>query len=379
GLSYKVIMLPETRYMPAATLSHLVELARAGATVVVRNRMPADVPGLSNLAADRALFKRLLSQLDFKVTEAPNLRIARVGAGRFMIDKDIRMLLANAGTRREVLVDRGLSFTRRRDSGGTFYFILNRGAAPVEGWVPLQTGVQTRAASAALFNPLTGESGIAASRAANGGQEVYLQLAPGESCVVKTFDSAQRGQPYPYFKTAGEPRALSGEWSVNFVEGGPSLPPARQLSDLGSWTAFGGDEYKYFSGTARYTLNFARPQGPNGDWLLDLGRVAESARVRLNGQELGTLFTAPFRARVPAALLRETNTLEVEVSNLMLNRAIDLERRGVKYKKFYNTNFPARRPENRGTDGLFDATKLSPRDSGLLGPVSLAPVEPVRF
>ena len=107
--------------------------------------------------------------------------------------------------------------------------------------------------------------------------------------------------------------------------------------------------------------------------------MAESARVRLNGQELGTLFTAPFRVRVPASLLREQNTLEVAVSNLMLNRAIDLERRGVKYKKFYNTNFPARRPENRGADGLFDATKLSPRDSGLLGPVTLAPAEPVRF
>ena len=130
---------------------------------------------------------------------------------------------------------------------------------------------------------------------------------------------------------------------------------------------------------SRYTLNFNRPLGANADWLLDLGRVAETARVRLNGRELGTLFTSPFRVRVPAALLRETNTLEVEVSNLAINRVIDMERRGVKYKKFYNTNFPARRPENRGADGLFDATKLAPRDSGLLGPVTLTPIEPVRF
>ena len=63
----------------------------------------------------------------------------------------------------------------------------------------------------------------------------------------------------------------------------------------------------------------------------------------------------------------------------MLNRVIDMERRGVRYKKFYNTNFPARRPENRGPDGLFDATRLAPRDSGLLGPVTLTPVEPLRF
>ncbi len=101
--------------------------------------------------------------------------------------------------------------------------------------------------------------------------------------------------------------------------------------------------------------------------------------MRLNGRDLGTLITQPFAVRIPAALLREQNTLEVYVSNLALNRVIDMERRGVRYKKFYNTNFPARRPENRGADGLFDATKLAPRDSGLLGPVTLTPVEPVRF
>jgi hypothetical protein len=376
GLDYKVIVLPETRLVPAETFSRLFALASAGATVVVRKGLPADVPGFANLEASRAAFRRLVAQIDFTDTDTAGVRSARVGAGRFLLGDDLTRLLAHAGTRRESLVERGLRFTRRRDANGEFYFILNRGAAPVEGWVPLQT----RAASAAVFNPLTGEAGIAATRAAaGGGQEVYLQLAPGESCVVKTFESARRGQSYAYFKTSDVPRTLGGEWSVSFVEGGPRLPPARQSNALGSWTTFGGDAYESFSGTARYTLAFDRPQGADGDWLLDLGRVAESARVRLNGRELGTLFTPPFRVRVPAALLRETNTLEVEVSNLMLNRVIDMERRGAKYKKFYNTNFPARRPENRGADGLFDATKLAPRDSGLLGPVTLTPIGPVRF
>jgi hypothetical protein len=376
GLDYKVIVLPETRFVPAETFERLAALARAGATVVVRKSLPADVPGLASLEARRAALKRALSQLDFTDTDAAGVRSARFGAGRFLLGDDLTRLLAYAGTRREALVERGLRFTRRRDAGGEFYFILNRGAGTVEGWVPLRTSAR----AAALFNPLTGEAGIAASRAsAGGGQEVYLQLAPGESCVVRTFDSARRVQSYPYFKAAGEPRTLGGEWSVSFVEGGPQLPPALHMPKLVSWTSFGGDEYKYFSGTARYTLNFDRPQGAGGDWLLDLGRVAESVRVRLNGRELGTLFTPPFRVRVPAALLRDSNTLEVEVSNLMINRVIDLERRGVKYKKFYNTNFPARRPEDRGADGLFDATKLAPRDSGLLGPVTLTPVEPVRF
>ena len=147
---------------------------------------------------------------------------------------------------------------------------------------------------------------------------------------------------------------------------------------MNSWTKLEGDAYKTFSGTARYALDFDRPAGHGGDWLLDLGRVAESARVRLNGRDLGTLIASPYHLRIPAALLRDRNTLEVEVTNVMLNRVIDMERRGVKYKRFYNTNFPARRPENRGADGLFDATKLAPRDSGLLGPVTLTPADPAR-
>ena len=36
-----------------------------------------------------------------------------------------------------------------------------------------------------------------------------------------------------------------------------------------------------------------------GNYLLDLGRVAESARVRLNGRDLGTLFARPSRGARP--------------------------------------------------------------------------------
>lgn len=376
GLNYKVIVLPETRYVPAQTLSRLVGLARAGATVVVRKSIPTDVPGLASYEVTSGAFKRLLAQINFTNTEADGVRSARVGAGRFLLGDDLNKLLTHAGTRREAMVEQGLRFTRRRYAGGGLYFILNRGAAPVEGWVP----VASRARSAAVFDALTGEAGLTNVRpAAGGGQEVYLQLAPGESCVLKTFDGPTRGEPFPYFKPAGTPRPLDGGWQVQFVEGGPRLPPELSLKELRSWIRLDGAAYKSFSGTARYTTGFDQPEGHAGDWLLDLGRVAESARVRLNGHDLGTVITPPFRVRVPAALLRGRNALEVFVTNLPLNRVIDMEEREVKYKKFYNTNFPARRPENRGADGLFDATKLAPRDSGLLGPVTLIPIEPVRF
>lgn len=135
---------------------------------------------------------------------------------------------------------------------------------------------------------------------------------------------------------------------------------------------------KKFSGTARYTITFALPQKDADGWLLDLGRVAESARVTLNGKDLGTLIK-PYRIRIPKDLTKEKNTLEIAVSNLMANRIADMDRRNVNWKKFYNINFPPRRKENAGADGLFNASHWQPRDSGLIGPVTLVPIETMRF
>jgi hypothetical protein len=112
-------------------------------------------------------------------------------------------------------------------------------------------------------------------------------------------------------------------------------------------------------------------------WRLDLGRVHETARVRLNGRPLGTLIGPDWALTIPAALLGADNLLEVEVSNLMANRIADMDRRGLAWKIFYNVNMPASRQENRGADGLFDASRWEPRSSGLLGPVTLTPLATV--
>ncbi|MEO8622142.1 MAG: hypothetical protein ABI625_13815 [bacterium] len=109
-------------------------------------------------------------------------------------------------------------------------------------------------------------------------------------------------------------------------------------------------------------------------WRLDLGVVHESARVTLNGKDLGTYIGPWFRVDIPGDIMRDSNTLEVSVSNLMANRIADLDRRGVIWKKFYNTNFPARLGANRGPDGMFSAAKWTPLPSGLSGPVTLTPM-----
>jgi hypothetical protein len=374
GASYRAVVLPETQVIPHETFERMVALAREGATIIVRGGLPSHVPGWGNLGRRRDSLKALIERLRFDKMDGSDAQVAKVGKGRFLQGHDLRRLLALAGIKPEPMAGQGLRFIRRKDGRGQYYFVVNQGDRALDGWVALRNAVK----SVAVFDPMREEKGIAATRRSDAGEtEVYLQLAPGESCVLKTFDAPAEGPSFAYCKTSGEGRPLNGKWSLRFVAGGPELPAAVEIdkpgSHLGSWTDLDGEAVKRFSGTAVYTISFAKPE--QGDWALDLGRVAESARVKINGAELGVLINAPYRIRIPKELLKEQNTLEVSVSNLMTNRIIDLDRRGVNWKKFYNTNMPARRRENAGPDGLFTAARWTPRESGLIGPVALIPME----
>jgi len=163
------------------------------------------------------------------------------------------------------------------------------------------------------------------------------------------------------------------------MEGGPELPESIKTESLSTWTSYEGDSYKIFSGTASYRISFKKPENDTDGWLLDLGHVCESAQVILNGKNLGTYIGPLFHVQVPHDIMQANNNLEIIVSNLMLNRIIDLDKRRVNWKKFYNTNFPSRIIQTRGAGGQFDASNLSPVDSGLIGPVTIKELEYLKF
>ena len=161
---------------------------------------------------------------------------------------------------------------------------------------------------------------------------------------------------------------LAGEWQLTFLSGGPDLPPPLKTSELKSWTELGGEPTQNFSGTARYRLEFDLPATKADDWLLDLGDVRESARVRLNGTDVATAWSLPFRLRAGAHLKPGHNVLELDVTNLAANRIRDLDRRKVDWKIMREINFVNidYKP--------FDASAWPLTPSGLLGPVTLTPL-----
>jgi hypothetical protein len=201
--------------------------------------------------------------------------------------------------------------------------------------------------------------------------QIYLQLQPLESCLLRTFtDDAVSGPSWVYWQTAGDATTIAGTWKVHFTDGGPVLPADISTDHLASWTEIGDTEAKRFAGTGVYSITFNAPvQAGAGDWLLDVGKVAESARVRVNGVDAGTLFSAPFQVHVGSLIHPGQNTLELEVTNLASNRIRDLDIRGVKWKIFRDINIVS-----PGAYGVFDASGWPLRDSGLLGPVKLVPL-----
>jgi hypothetical protein len=282
--------------------------------------------------------------------------------------------LAARGFIREYMTDKGLACVRRRmPDESRFYFIANRSEEHVNDWIGLPIMLTT----ASLMDPMTGNVGMAACRPTKTAvMEVRLNLAPGQSVILRAFTRSKvEGPAWPdwnYASMTGVP--IEGKWNVEFISGGPTFPASFTTERLASWTELGDTNAASFAGTAVYSLKF----DATGDRLkaglqtfqLDLGKVCQSARVRLNGKDYGTLFTPPFRVVVDN-LKAKDNLLEVEVTSTSANRIRDLDRRGVKWKNFHDINFVNLNYQK------FDASNWPLADSGLLGPVTLTPVSAV--
>ncbi len=364
GQSYRAIVVPPCTHIPVQTMERLRDLAIGGTTVVFQDGLPKDVPGLGDLEKRRKRLGDVTAGLNFR-DAASGVREASIGKGRFLVGS-LEAASNLAHVPRETLVDQGdLLFVRRKIEGERVYFICNHGSRDFDGWI----APAVNCSSALLLDPTNGRAGRAATRRdAQGRTQVYLQLPPGGSIILRTDLSAAANQPaWSYWRAASAPVALAGTWKVEFIEGGPNLPKGFANDRLTSWTEPDDEDARRFGGTARYRIGFAAPK-TGKQFVLDLGRVCQSARVRVNGRDLGTLILPPYRT-VLQDLKPTGNILEVEVTNVAANRIRDLDRRHVAWRIFRDINF-ASLPPNRS----FDASNWPLYDSGLLGPVTLQPI-----
>ena len=85
------------------------------------------------------------------------------------------------------------------------------------------------------------------------------------------------------------PIEVGGPWEVSFdpKNGGPDQPAT--FAKLEDWTKRSEEGIRNYSGVAVYRKSFELPAA-SPSLLLDLGDVQSIARVRVNGQEIGTLW-----------------------------------------------------------------------------------------
>ena len=151
---------------------------------------------------------------------------------------------------------------------------------------------------------------------------------------------------------------LTGAWTVNFDTewGGPASVQFDMLED---WTKRPEENIKYYSGKATYVKKFDISNYQKGKtYYIEFGVVKNIAEIKLNGQTLGILWTAPWRLPAYGLLKPTGNVLEVTVVNCWPNRLIG-DAALPQEKRLTHTNIVFKK----------DAPLMS---SGLLGPVVIS-------
>lgn len=336
GTRYRALLVPACHKMPTESLAALVRLAREGATILFMEHYPDDVPGLRRLT-ERSQFNSLLRKLP-KDNDFSTVETHRMGRGRIITGNTFGELCQTAGIRPEPFKREmgGTMLRRKNEVGGYNYFLSMLRNRPVDGWVTLATD----AAAVLIFDPMTGRVGKAQMRKnSQGTVDVKVQLAAGESLLLKSFAEEVNAEAWPYVASKGASMRLDRGWEISFPESTPAIAECFATDTLTAWTALPDARARINQATARYEVCFTLDDPAEADgWQLDLGDVRESAVVWLNGERVATLATVPFTVEVGRYLRKGENLLQVDVTNLPSNRIAEMERNGVRWRIFKDAN-----------------------------------------
>lgn len=422
GGRFRMLMTPnnwiaQTWVAELSTLRHIRELVHAGA--VLTGDPPVAPAGLNDLR-QREEFDRIVEEiwggLDSRTPSKP------VGAGRVYGGLPPVDVLAREDVGPDFSwssAEADLKFIRRTTPEADIYFIYNYSDEP------LRTEMHFRQSERRpeIWNPVSGvrsdapmfrvtADGVSVpyhfaprgstfvvfrkplpERWAVGAEPVSLELGNGELLVADeemTISYSDGSRRNLRFAPRPDSERIQGPWQVAFVDG-RGAPEQAVFEELICWTKHEDAGVRHYSGTAVYSTEFeTRRPNSNQAAILDLGNVSDIARLFINGEQVGILWTPPFRADIAPFLRDGVNTLEVHIANRWINRLIGDE--AIEEDLVYQE--PGR---SRFTDGrllelpewLYNPEKLSERSrhsfsiwkhydagdplvsSGLRGPVSI--------
>lgn len=405
GAEYQVLIIPEYPTMTPVLLAKIKELIYSGATVV--GNPPEKSPSLVGYPN----CDRQVQTLAREIWGEQNTDRRALGKGEIVINRGTAdnlyqpysattELLNSLKVLPDFQASSGkIRYTHRTMDDCEIYFVANRSEEKVADICSFRvTGMRPE-----LWNPLTGEIRALPQFSEEGElTRIPLVWERHESYfILFRKETSSKKIEGLNFRDLDRVVAIGGHWDVSFDPdwGGPASVVFEVLTD---WTQHSNPGIKYYSGTAVYKQTFDIPEGVLADlfiddsqnhverineqpsefsgrnrFYLDLGAVKNMARIHLNGNNLGTLWTTPWRLEITDVLKPKGNILEIEVVNLWPNRLIGDEQ--LPEDGIQNGRWPEWILENKKrTSGRYTFTthrhfdKNSPLlESGLLGPVSI--------
>ena len=363
---------PSTAMSPRV-LRKIRQLVRDGATVV--GPKPQKAVGLRDYPRCDEEVQTLAAEIWGDCDGRTHTEHA-FGKGRVIWGKPLGDVLRAGGVKPDFTVGKdtgkpsdptALDFIHRAFRDAHIYFVSNRrNRSQTQNCVFRVSGRQPE-----IWDPVGGTiRDAAAFQQADGCSALPLEFAPFDSYFVvfrKPIARDAIGTTKSNFPKLSSVQNLAGPWTVHFDPrwGGPA---SVEFPELVSWTKRPEEGIKFYSGKATYRKRFdldAKTAAAVRDGtrlFLDLGGLKHVAEVRLNGRKLGTLWTAPWRVEITAAVRPSGNVLEIDVVNLWVNRVVgDLNL--PKEKRITQTHDVFRFGMVRPTTPLLD--------SGLFGPVTL--------
>jgi hypothetical protein len=358
GLSYEMLLLPDDQQMEAQTLQIIAELVNAGA--VVSGPKPLLVAGNLNFAEN----EKVLRDLSDKVWgNAGNTGIFEntYGHGRVYSGIGLKEILEKQKVnpdfsgRQEGMPN--LLDIHKKLGTTDVYFVVNQENKPVERDCIFRIAGK----SPEIWNPENGTVTLPAeSHESNGLTHVKVKFRPKESLFFVFNDK----------KTPG--LQIRQELARNFVledlkgslefEDLPGKVPV-QITSFSSWTNSADPDIKYYSGKAKYSLDFDLPADivDVKPLYISLDAVKSAYEINLNGKILGCSAFPGFRFDVSGLLKEKDNKLEIRVANTWRNRIIGDFTLFGKLRNCWTTS---------PVDNL-PGKEMPLLESGILGPVAL--------
>ncbi len=340
GTRYRALQLGgSSRLMTLPTLRRIAEMAQQGATII--GLRPERSP---SLADDAAQFAQL-AQTTWALPNVHASADSEAALASLGLAPDFSYTGASQGT--EVLF-----VHRQLDDGGHIYFVNNRADRAEQ----IEARFRVTGRVPELWDAVTGTSRPLSYRIEGDVTVAPLDLGAEGSQFVVFRDPTQAQSREVAQVVERSLGVIEGPWTVSFQPGRgapasitlPELVPLNESADIG---------VRYFSGVANYTTSFTGPAPSDGELWLDLGQVGDVAEVLVNGQSAGISWWGPNRVNIGALVKPGSNTLEVRVANLWVNRLIGDVQPGAERITF--TAAPTYLPN------------APLRPSGLIGPVSL--------